>query len=243
MPIALTNFPATKNLVPLVAHGREEPAPPTKEEPEMADNKTLMIALGLRPDANDTEAMSFATKLRDFQREVLQLSGKDDPAEALGVLRAHAQAQTQLVQLQARNAELEGAQRAGEFDRLVASGSASGQLTPAMLKGEWLTQLRSSEGGAKQLKAFLATAPKVELAGATKPAAAAQNGETSTGPNDVVAHVTFSADEMAMAKLLQPHREKEVLERVAKFRASGGRVPYQRGPAPADEDEGETATA
>jgi phage I-like protein len=80
MPMALTNWPATKNLEPLVARADE-----TTTETTM---KTVLVALGLKADADEAAAERAATKLREFKGKVLALTGKDSGSDALGVLTA-----------------------------------------------------------------------------------------------------------------------------------------------------------
>jgi phage I-like protein len=251
-PMALTNYPATKGLVPLAAslvgvvEGVDSSEPvsvslalgaegTTAQEDNMAD-KTLLIALGLKADTDDTEALTQATKLRDFEREVLQLSGKQDRAEALGVLRAHSHAQEQLTALTAQLKQMQSAARSAEFDALLAQGQTDEKLTPAMLKSDWITKLRDREDGVEQLTAFLAAAPKQMSSGT------GDGNQPRRRSGDVIdaTGVKFTAAEREMARLLHPHNTKDVLERIAKFRAAGGRVNFGR---PADDEGEEEATA
>lgn len=81
MPMALTNWPATKNLVPLVARVDSTP----EKENRM---NTVLVALGLKADADETEAFAAVNALREFEREAIALSGGKNAAEAIGALLA-----------------------------------------------------------------------------------------------------------------------------------------------------------
>jgi phage I-like protein len=185
-PMALTNWPATKNLEPLVAKADDEVR---EGDPTM---KTVLIALGLKADTEEADAINAATKLRDFEREVFTATGKSDRAEALGVMRAHLQAHDQVVALTAKVEQLESAQREAEFDKLVAKGASDSKLAPAVVKGEWIASLRRSKDGAKQLESFLATAPKLLPQGQLiekKPAVPTEETVEATEEQEIVAEM------------------------------------------------------
>jgi hypothetical protein len=109
----------------------------------------------------------------------------------------------------------------------VSQGSTDGKITPVMAKSDWLTNLRERDDGLTQLQAFLSAAPVIAGGGAQGGDGAANQGRrTGEGPD--MNRVAFTGAEREMARLLNPHDSKGVLERVAKFRAQGGSVHYGR---------------
>lgn len=123
MPMALTNWPATKNLEPLVAR-----APETHEE----DNhmKTVLVALGLKADADEAAAEKVAGKLRKFKTEVLALAGKESGSEAIGVLTALRMKAEKADALETELAKLKADQVAAEKGALIDE-AIKGGVAPA----------------------------------------------------------------------------------------------------------------
>lgn len=150
---ALTNTPAANGIAPLVAASRTFQ---TNEE----SMKTIIVALGLNADTEESAAVSKASKLADLERDVLALTKAKSLSEAIGVLTAQAQSHEQVVALSAKVKQLESDQRGAEFDKLVALGQDSKQISPAQAKSDWIVKMRGREDGVEQLKAFLASAPK-----------------------------------------------------------------------------------
>jgi hypothetical protein len=120
MPMALTNWPATKNLEPLVARADE----PSTEN----TMKTVLVALGLKAESDEAEAFAAANELRDFKRAVLSLAGKDSPSDALGVLTAlrlkAEQAETAISELTKFKSEQIEAQKKALIDEAIKNGVA-----------------------------------------------------------------------------------------------------------------------
>lgn len=79
LPMALTNWPATKQIEPLVAKNE------INGEREM---KSVLSALGLKADVEEVEAFSAVSKLRDFEKSVLMITNANSTADAVGVLTA-----------------------------------------------------------------------------------------------------------------------------------------------------------
>jgi phage I-like protein len=151
---ALTNLPAADGISALVAASRNF----NESENDM---KTVIVALGLNAEANESEAVSRASRLAELERDVLALTRAKTLTEASGALQAMRQSHEQVVALSAKVAQLESASRAVEFDALVKQGQDDKQITKAMSEGDWLKLLRTKEDGVAQLKSFLATAPKL----------------------------------------------------------------------------------
>lgn len=180
---ALTNNPAANGIEPLVAASIT--AQPEKRM------KTVIVALGLRADAEEADALAAVSSLKEFEREIVTLSGKSDRAGALGALRAMHQSHEQVVSLTASVKQLEADKRGQEFDALVKKGQDAVQISPAMANGEWLKALRGKEDGVAQLTSFLASAPKL-IAG-DAPREVVKIGETAEG---------FTKEEIAIAKTM-----------------------------------------
>jgi phage I-like protein len=151
---ALTNLPAGNGLQALVAASRN-----FENEEDMS--KTLIVALGLNADADESAAVAKASRLADLERDVLALTKAKTLTDAVGILAAHAQAHEQVLALTGEVAGLKQAQRSIEFDALVKQGQDANQITPAMASSDWIKSLRGREDGCVQLKSFLSAAPKL----------------------------------------------------------------------------------
>jgi phage I-like protein len=192
----LTNTPAANGIQPLMA------ASITGTQPEESQNmKTVLVALGLSADMEESVAIVEAARFAELKRDILALTGKASVAEALGVLRAQQQSHEQVVALNAKVAQLEADKRAQEFDALVKQGEADAKISPAMAKGEWIAQLRGKVDGCEQLRAFLATAPKLAQSVAEAPKETAPSGDPE-----------LTADEIAVAKRFCAEGDIEALE-------------------------------
>jgi phage I-like protein len=197
---ALTNNPAADGISPLVAASLLATG---AEEPEETTMKTVLVALGLSAETEESAAVAAAAGLADLKREILALTAKPTTAEALGVLRAQAQSHEQVVQLNGRVAQLEAEKRAQEFDALVHNGEASAQISPAMAKGEWIAQLRGKVDGCEQLRAFLASAPKLAQSSIEAP----KEAQSASGDAEL------TAAEIAVAKKFVAEGDDEALNK------------------------------
>jgi phage I-like protein len=203
---ALTNTPAANNIEPLIAASLI-----SQTENRM---KTVIVALGLKADAEEADALAAVSSLKDLEREVIALSGKSDRASALGAIRAMQQSHEQVVALNTKVAQLESDKRAGEFDALVKQGQDANQITKAMADGEWLKSLRGKEDGVVQLRSFLASAPKLaskpgDVVEASKPEA----DEEITPLDYQMARRFCGDDEQAITKRLEALKELRRNER------------------------------
>jgi phage I-like protein len=149
------------------------------EEPKM---KTLLAALSLGENASEAEAFAALARIQDFTREVMTLSGKFIPAEALGLLNAWKASAAQVETLSRKVAEIEGQARKVEIETLVAKAKTEGKLAPAMEK----LARDMGEKDIAMLRAFVEASPVLVQTSAT------QDGKTGTA--------TLSADEQAIAK-------------------------------------------
>lgn len=196
----LTNNPAANQIAPLKA------ASLTVAERQEKPMKTVLVALGLNADLEESVAVAEAAKLAEFKRDVLTMTAKSTVAEALGVLRAQANSHEQVIALTAKVAAANAEKRGLEFDALVKSGDAAKQITPAMAK-DWVPSLRSREDGVEILKSFLASAPaQVQPAGS----APAELVQDNAAP---------SADEIAVAKAFVGTDPEAIQKRIAEVRA------------------------
>jgi|GEM_PF-4583610 len=152
----LTNNPAANQLQPLVAASITHAG---DGEEIVTMSKTVLVALGLNADLDESAAVLEAAKLADLRREVYSITGKSSLAEAMGVIRAQAASHDQVVALTAQVAASNAEKRALEFDALVKAGSDAKKLSPALAASEWIKSLRGKEDGALQLRSFLDAAP------------------------------------------------------------------------------------
>lgn len=116
--VALTNLPATKNMQPLVAANQIT-------ETSM---KSVLSALSLKDNANETEALSAVTKMSGERVQLLTITGKDNIAEALGVLAGWKESVGEVTALKAQIAQRDADQAAKDFDAEFAGAKKSGLL-------------------------------------------------------------------------------------------------------------------
>lgn len=145
---ALTNLPAGNGLQALVAAARN-----FTQEDEMS--KTLIVALGLNADADETAAVAHAARLAELERDVLALTKAKNLTEAAGALQAMRQSHEQVVALSARVQQLESEANGRDFDALVKQGQADGKLSKAQAGGEWLKAMRARASGSDELRGYL----------------------------------------------------------------------------------------
>ncbi len=153
------DLPAVREHIARHYHQWGAQAPWEREE----KMKVLLKALGLKEDAGEAEALEALTRLKGALSEVQALTGKEDAAEMLGVIRAWkegaARAEAAEAEVKKLKAELEERERAA----LIEAAKQEGKLPPAL------------EGWAKEvplatLKAYLEHAPKhVETGGKKEP--------------------------------------------------------------------------
>lgn len=156
---ALTNLPATKRMDPLVASQRPnghqpEAAPPTSTETTMS--KLVLVALGLSETTPESDAVARATRMR----ELVGLTGKSTPDEAMGVVLAWKNAAEQVPALSKELATLKAASESREIELAIDDATKAGKVTPAQ-RESLLALGKSNPVG---LKAFLETAPVIAAA-------------------------------------------------------------------------------
>lgn len=197
---ALTNNPAADGIEPFIATAVSNP----QTENRM---NTVIIALGLRADAGEADALAAVSQLKDFEREMIALSGKTDRASALGAVRAMQSSHEKVVALTAEVAAARAEKRGLEFDALVKQGDADKKISPAMAK-DWIPSLRGREDGCEILKSFLASATAlVPVDGEKKPVELVQDASAP------------SAEEYAVAKAFVGDDEEAIKKRIADVRA------------------------
>lgn len=201
---ALTNTPAANGIEPLIAASLNA----TPEKPM----KTVIVALGLRADAEEADALAAVSSLKELERDIVSLSGAKDRVGAMGALQAMKQSHEQVVALSATVKQLEADKRGQEFDALCKKGQDAAQISPAMANGDWIKSLRAKDDGVVQLTAFLASAPKLVAGSGDAPREVVKPGETAEG---------FTKMEMNIAKTItggDPVVLKAYLTRLATFK-------------------------
>lgn len=103
LPVALTNFPATRNAAPLVA-AKDHTA--IKTEPKELP-MGLAAMVGLKDDAGDDEVQSRVAALVDNERKILEQTGKSSIGDALAVFLAAGAAVKERDELRAKIGEWE----------------------------------------------------------------------------------------------------------------------------------------
>jgi phage I-like protein len=174
---ALTNRPASHNIVPLVASREDKPMPDNQLAP-------IMTALSLNTAASADDAVARITELHTLRQDVLTLTGVETLNAARGVLTAWQTAHEQLPTVTSERDALATRLEQGKRETLITAALDAGTLSPA----------QAAEGGfarvvpLETLETFLRTAPKVVSLEAAKPPAKNQT--------------TLSDDEALVAKML-----------------------------------------
>lgn len=200
----LTNLPAANRISPLMAASITGAT--RQEQTEM---KTVLVALGLSAELEESAAVVEASRLAELKRDVLAITKKNSIAEAVGALRAFADAHAQVVALSAQLAAIEAEKRGMEFDALVAKGIADRKISPALAKGTWIAEMRKRDSGCVELKAYLAETPALVDSKADAP----QSIESA--PEDV-----FTESEIRVARAFVGDDSEEIAKRIREVRAS-----------------------
>jgi phage I-like protein len=169
---SLVNLPATQNLRPLVAASADYPA----ESMPMAN--TIAVALGMNPDAPESEVIQRLSRDREVTTEIVKLSGKDSLREALGVVLSWKAAAEQVEAVRAEVATLSAERDAREMAEAIETAVKQGRLVPAERDA---TLEMGRKFGKDVLLASLATRQKVVTL------------QASTGQSDVTAQPSTSA--------------------------------------------------
>jgi len=122
----------------------------------------LVLALGLKAEAEEVDVLGAVTALQNDRREVLSLTGKPSMAEALGTIQGWRASSDKLHTVEARVAELEARDVERERDAMIAANER--KISPAML--DW-----AKAQSVDALKAFLAVAPDLIAAPTALPTA------------------------------------------------------------------------
>jgi len=194
--VALTNLPATKDQVPLVAN-QKNTAPGTNGQ-EQDEMKNLLKLLGAD---NEAEAMTVATEWNKTGQELLTLTGTKTLTEALVAIEANAKLPTEVAKLSAAIAERDKADAGRDRDALIVTLSEAGKLPPAL--HDWArTQTLDS------LQAFGESAP--EMAG----------GENHDPPEGGVKTVSLSDEDRKVMKQMGVSKEDFLKVRADEGKAS-----------------------
>ena len=95
------------------------------QEPSM---KSVLAALSLKDNANEAEALTVVTKINDERKQLLALTGKDNAAEALGVLAGWKQSASEVTELKAQAKAKADEQEARDFDSEIANAKKASVL-------------------------------------------------------------------------------------------------------------------
>ncbi len=219
---ALTNYPATKRMQPLVAARRERVAATATSRSQTmkmdaakkSSLKSFLTAAlaALDADGDDDgdmcmkhlsqavtalggEPVAKTTGLRSFRDGVIALTGKGDESEALGVLHAMKKDSVEVVALRGELATIKASAQKAEFEALVEQGRKDGKLSPAMIK-DWIPEVLAATEPVKMLRGFLSHAPKLV---ATKGADGKGEEEVREPPTDTLVELTDEEREVAIA--------------------------------------------
>lgn len=203
---ALTNNPAGHGIEALVAASRK-----LTDESDDEENmsKTIIVALGLGADAEESVAVAKAASLTGLERDVLELTKAKSVSEALEALRANAKAGEQVVALNAKV-------RFAEFDALVKQGLADKKITPAQAKPDGsVGELRAREDGVELLKKRLRDAAAI----VEKPGEGPREGGAGGGGPIDPAAVQLTEQEIKIAKDLVGNNPVALKKHLGQLRA------------------------
>lgn len=128
--VAITNLPATKNLVPLVAHeAPSDGVEKTNTQEKSTMSEALLKVLGAD---SDSEAIVIATEHSKWTQQVLSAVEAKSLDEALANIASAKAAAAEVVQLAAKVAELEAAKKESDRERLIAELADAGKLPPSL---------------------------------------------------------------------------------------------------------------
>ena len=202
--LALTNLPATRHIAALVAASAKGQNPMSEEQKE-SGMRPVIVALGLRESAKDSEALTAIVQLADAKREILALSERNSLSEAIGVVAGWKSAATQVTALNAKVTELEKIQRDREVTELVEQGKREGRVPPTLVA--WALSLGSRDMVA--LREFVTSAPVL--------VAAAPVAQSEPGKGGQVVSVTRDFKTIAKALNLKAadvivHAQKRITD-------------------------------
>jgi len=137
--VALTNLPATRDQIPLVANQKA----PGIDGQEPEHMKNLLQMLGAKDEA---EAMSVATEWNNTSAELVKLTGTKTLAEAMAAVAANAKLPDEVFKLSAKVVELEKSASDDAKGALIVKLSEAGKLPPALkdwAQGQTLESLQA----------------------------------------------------------------------------------------------------
>lgn len=133
--VALTNIPATRNAIPLVAHYLNDPGADAGEPqaPERARrqpmSEKLFKALGA---ADEGEALVIATEINAWTKQVLATTGAANLDDAVKAIEANAKLPALVKELSDQIAAHDKAAEQIEHEALIKQLSDDGKLPPSM---------------------------------------------------------------------------------------------------------------
>ena len=130
--VALTNLPATRNALPIVAHDAGDPgkqqAPDKGKEIEPMSDKLFKL-LGA---SDEGEALVIASEINTLSKALLKVTGATSLDGALAAIEANAALPAEIVELSAKLSAYESANLTRDRDALIETLSKDGKLPPAL---------------------------------------------------------------------------------------------------------------
>lgn len=190
---ALTNLPAADRIEPLVAAS----AIHTAKESNM---KNVIVALGLSASAEEADALAAVSSLRDFERNVIALSGQQSRAEALGALNALSLKASRADVAEAELVALKQAGVKSKIEQLIDGAILDGRVEPA--QREKMVAL-ADKGGVEGLEMCLSML-KPSKAPAVQPVIEASAAPVVAGVDPEIAKILkatgLSSEDFAKAR-------------------------------------------
>jgi phage I-like protein len=185
--LALVKRPFIENMQPLSLSAHA----PVQE----IKMKLALKALGLDSEADESEALAAVSSLKDFERNVVALTGKASKSEALGALTAIVEKAATADRATAELAALKSAQAKAEIAALIDEATdpaRGGKVAPA--KREEVIAL-ADKIGIDGLRSYLSMLPK-------KVASASESPRETNDAGPAAGELALSANEMSVARQL-----------------------------------------
>lgn len=186
---ALTNNPAANGIAPLVA------ARQSINEESMS--KTMIVALGLQADAEESAAISKATQLAGLEREILAFAKAKTLPEAMAAIFSLEKASFELVAAREELTALKKATVDTECKRLCDDAARDGKLPPA--KRSEIDALYAKHG-LDAVKATLSMLPVVAQGAADAPKPAVSDVAPDASVKGSALLKQFSETEIRIAR-------------------------------------------
>lgn len=201
--MAASDAPAASQSTP-VAQAADSTRATAQERTIM--KSALIVALGLKADADESEVLGAVASMRDAQRSYLGVAGKESLPEALGVVEAWKRSHEALPGVQAELADMRTRALKADVDSIFTA--AAGKVTPAMEQSLRARSYDKPEDVA-WLRAFVETMPTVQALGAKVDAPASPASVLTDEERRAARSLNLTEDQYAAHKAVVAARDRQ----------------------------------